>query len=95
LHVFKSGDNVVVVTPILTARQESVQIGRSKRSLWILRRYAYLGVDKTPLEAYVVLLPAECDLEREGVDEVEDAVAGADLSGDERTARIGTSTRLT
>ena len=43
----------------------------------------------------MVLLLAECDLEREGVDEVEDAVAPEYLSDDECTVRRNTSFQLT
>ena len=39
------------------------------------------GVDKVPLEVQVVLLLAECDLEREGIDGIEDAVASEGLTG--------------
>lgn len=41
-------------------------------------------MDKAPLEAHVVLLLAECDLEREGMDRIEGAMVPEELSGDER-----------
>jgi hypothetical protein len=47
----------------------------------VRRRETDLRADNAPLEAQVVLLLAECDLEREGIEGIEDAVASECLIG--------------